>query len=85
LGCVATDGKAVLLVGIAQGEYIGQKLLYDWEENLLLDQLTNKLADNRNINQVIVDIDKFYTDNPTKQAYPVCLVYLITLDASKIK
>jgi len=82
---MTNDGKIVFILGMVQGEYIGQKLLYDWGENLLLEQIQAKLADARTIQQVVDQIDIFYKDNPTKTNYPICLVYLILLDASKMK
>jgi hypothetical protein len=82
---MTNDGKIVFLLGMIQGEYIGQKLLYDWGETLLLDQTQVKLEDSRTIQQVVDSIDLFYKDNPKKDNYPVCLVYLLLLDATKVK
>ena len=77
------DGKAVFIVGMANGEYIALKLLYDWEENIILDLMQERLEDLRTISDVIAKIDTFYTENPEKWNYPVALVYLMSIKQGK--
>jgi hypothetical protein len=77
-------GKFVFIVGMAHGEMATFQVLHNLDEKPIIEVLFEKLNDDRIVNKMIEDIDKFYKDNPKDIARPVYVVYLFTLEASKI-
>ena len=78
------DGKALFLIGVGNGIALTKTVIYRMDEKAILESVTIKLSDERNIGQVVQQINTFYSDNPKQRKLPVVIVYLMLLEASKI-
>lgn len=69
------DGKMLVIMSMAQGEWIVEKILYDSGEAVVLESVDNFIHDTRTLGEAIRAIDTFYENNPDKLDALVCVVY----------
>ena len=78
------EGRAVFMIGVGNGVALSKTVLYRMDEKVVLESVTTKLFDERNVGQVVQQIDLFYKENPKQRKIPIVIVYLMLLEASKI-
>ena len=77
------DVKELFIVGVAQGEGLVTGVLLSKGEELIAKMVWSRLGDERTIEQVVKDIDKYYKDNPDDKKLLIIWVYIMTLDQSR--
>jgi hypothetical protein len=79
---LSEDGKAVLLLGLSEGQKISIFILLDNGEELIADTVVTMTADERILSDVVKDINAFYAKEKNL-GVGIYRAYMITLAESK--